>query len=427
MRLLPVTLVVSVLVLAVMPARAEASRYVRFGVQDDAWLQHGPGTLEERLDVLEGLGVDLVRFTIRWDRVATRRPSNGRMHLDPAYDWRATDAVLHGLRARRITPLVTLLGTPRWANGGRSLNWAPLRGAHFGKFAYAAQKRYPFVREWLIWNEPNQRRWLRPTSPSVYVSRLLNPAYREIKRARRTAKVGGGVTAPRGSRGGASPVDWIRGMDRARARLDAYAHHPYPLRPRIETPYAGGCGHCETITMATLERLISHVRRAFGNKRIWLTEYGYQTRPHDRTILGVSQAQQARFLSEAALRVYRAPFVDILVKYMVVDDTKAAGWQSGLFTGAGKAKPSARAFPLPIAQLSRRGVRTVAWGQLRPRKGKQLYRLQQWRGRKWHWVGPKRRTDARGYYRRTVRAGRGSRLRIFSFADHTYSPIVRVR
>ena len=51
-----------------------------------------------------------------------------------------------------------------------------------------------------------------------------------------------------------SPVDFIRGMDRAGARLDAYAHHPYPIFPG-DTPFYGGC-KCKTLTMATLERLL---------------------------------------------------------------------------------------------------------------------------------------------------------------------------
>ena len=76
------------------------------------------------------------------------------------------------------------------------------------------------------------------------------------------------MTAPRGSTGGISPVAFIRGMDAARATLDAYAHNPYPLR-RLETPTSGGCGHCETITMATIERLRPRggqgVRRGSGS------------------------------------------------------------------------------------------------------------------------------------------------------------------
>ena len=44
-------------------------------------------------------------------------------------------------------------------------------------------------------------------------------------------------------------------MHRAGARLDAYAHNPYPLDPKRETPLRGGCARCTTITMATLGRL----------------------------------------------------------------------------------------------------------------------------------------------------------------------------
>ena len=57
------------------------------------------------------------------------------------------------------------------------------------------------------------------------------------------------MTAPRAATGGVSPVAWIAGMAAAHARLDAYAHNPYPLNP-AETPFTGGCDHCETITMA---------------------------------------------------------------------------------------------------------------------------------------------------------------------------------
>ena len=425
MRRLLVLITVAAFALAA-AAPASASRFIRYGVQDDAWLMHGPGSLEERVATLDRLGVDLVRFTVRWDQVARQKPRNGRAHLDPAYDWSRSDAVLRELRAQGIAPLVTLLGTPRWANGGRSSNWAPRVGAHFGNFAYAAQKRYPWVRDWLIWNEPNQRRWLRPTTPSTYVSKLLNPAYAAIKQARRSARVAGGVTAPRGSTGGVSPVRWIRGMDAARARLDAYAHHPYPLKPRTETPWSGGCRHCETITMATLERLISEVRRAFGNKRIWLTEYAYQTRPQER-ILGVTHAAQARYLSDASLRAYRAPFVDMLVKYRVHDDTHAGGWQSGLFLASGRPKLAAKAFPMPLAQVSRSGSRTVVWGQLRQGKGAQTYRLRVKRGGKGSWVGGSRRTNARGFFSVALQASKGTAVQAWCPRTKTYGPVLIVR
>ena len=73
------------------------------------------------------------------------------------------------------------------------------------------------------------------------------------------AQVAGGGTAPRGSTGGVSPVAWLTGMRAAHARLDAYAHNPYPLDPKRESPLHGGCENCTTITMATINRLVALV------------------------------------------------------------------------------------------------------------------------------------------------------------------------
>ena len=395
---------------------ADASRYVRYGLQDDAWIAYGPGTLEERLDTLDGMGVKLVRYTLDWSRIEARKG---------APTWSQSDAILRGLDERGMVPVVTIWGTPRWANGGRSANWVPRSKWWFAGFARRAADRYPFVKHWLIWNEPNQRRWLRPTSARVYTQTLLNPAYAAIHRATPGAKVGGGVTAPRGSYQGISPVDFIRGMDAARARLDAYAHNPYPLR-RLETPTSGGCGHCETITMATIDRLVREVGRAFGRKRIWLAEYGYQTNPPDR-YLGVSAALQARYLADAAHRAYRTPYVDMLIQYLYKDEPDAARWQSGLVTSDGAAKTARRAAILPLAQVSRRGLRTVVWGQVRPESGRQRYVLQQFRNGSWRAVGGVRMTTSRGFLQRTLRAGKGSKLRLWYPRDRVTSPLLQIR
>ena len=78
---------------------------------NDAWLLGGPGTFDERLDQLDELGVDVVRVNLRWDEIAAKRPAKPSSHLDPAYDWAVGDVLLGGLRARGITPVVTLVGT----------------------------------------------------------------------------------------------------------------------------------------------------------------------------------------------------------------------------------------------------------------------------------------------------------------------------
>ena len=412
MRFLVALVALCALLGAVAPA-GSASSGIRFGIQDDAWLAHGPGSLESRLDRLERLGVDVVRFNLHWNEIEAAKGSP---------DWESSDAVLEGLRARRIGAVVGLVGAPRWANGGKAPNYAP-SAASFSRFARAAATRYSWVREWLVWNEPNQSRWLRPTSPSVYVRSLLNPAYAAIHAVIPTAKVAGGVTAPRAGSAGISPVQWIRGMRAAGARLDAYAHHPYPARPS-DTPFAGGCPQagCETITMATLERLLSEVGRAFGPKRIWLTEYAYQTGPG-----GVSQQRQAALLGEAALRAFKAPRVDLLVHYLVVDEPTTARFQSGLFLHSGAPKLASLSFPLPLAQAGRSAGKVVLWGQVRPRAGAQTYRIQVRSGGAWRFAGATGRTNSRGFLSASLAAPRGTLVRIYSPRDRAYGAPIAVR
>ena len=69
--------IVAVGAFLVYTVRAEASPYVQFGVQDDAWLLGGPGTFESRLEQVDKLGVDVVRINVRWDSVAAKKPKEG--------------------------------------------------------------------------------------------------------------------------------------------------------------------------------------------------------------------------------------------------------------------------------------------------------------------------------------------------------------
>jgi hypothetical protein len=406
----------------------DVSRDIAFGVADDAWLAHGPGTLESRLDELSKLGVEVVRFTVRWDEVAAGPPRDARDPTDAAYDWREIDPVLRGLRRHGIDPVVTLFGTPSWANGRRGPNWAPTSARPFAGFAYAAGRRYPWIRYWTIWNEPNRPTFLRPTTAKTYVEMLLNPGYAALHDALGGGvQIAGGVTAPRaGDGGGVAPVAWIRAMASARAKLDAYAHHPYPGRPQSETPWGPKCVNCQTITMADLERLEREVRAAFGRRPIWLTEYGYQTDPPD-VFVGVTPEQQATYVTTAALRVYRSSSVTMLIFFMVRDDRSAAGWQSGLLTADGAVKPAYAAFRLPLVQIARHGGRIRLWGQVRPRSGRQPYRIRLEEDDGASWIGDTRWTDEKGFFSITVTARPGARVRIWSPRDDAFGYELLVR
>jgi hypothetical protein len=415
-----------VLAASVGAGSVQASSGVRYGIQDDAWLEFGPGTLNQRLTTFKRLGVPIVRFTLRWNEIALSRPTNPTSPRDPAYDWRRSDRVMRGLRRYGLTPVLTLVGTPAWANGGRPANYAPPRPRDFRRFATAASRRYPWVRYWLIWNEPNKRLWLRPTRSAIYVQHLLNPAYEAIHAVLPHARVGGGATGPKGAAGGVAPVTWVRGMAAAHAKFDAYAHHPYPSTP-AETPSSGGCRNCPSITMATIRKLLILVRRSFGPKAVWLTEYGYQTNPPD-TFLGVPPKKQATMLSLAAMRAWRLPRVTMLIQYLYRDEPVLSRFQSGLVFVDDRWKPSLQGFRLPFAQMGRHGLQAVVWGQIRDgRPGRKSYRLEVLRRNVWKPVGRARLTNDHGIFMRTIRVKRGALFRIWSPNQRRYSLQLRVR
>jgi hypothetical protein len=408
-------------VAAVAAPTGSAAPSIRFGLKDDAWLLHGPGTVQERVARLQAIGVRIVRYSLLWNAIAAQQPTTATDPADPAYAWDTSDQVLEELHRQGVDVLLDIVGTPAWANGGRSSNYAPTSPTSIADFASAAAARYPWVHRWTIWNEPNQRRWLVPTSPAIYVTRLLNPAYAALHQAIQGVQVGGGVTAPRGSVGGVSPIAWLRGMKAAHARLDAYAHNPYPLDPRRETPTAGGCtATCLTLTMATLPRLLSEVHRAFGNARVWLTEYGYQTNPPDPA-LGVSPAKQAQYIADAALRSYLAPRVDLLIHFLYRDEPTLGRFQSGLVYLNDRAKPALASFELPLAQRSRKGARVTLWGQERVAEAGPVT-LQVYRGG-WRTLARPARSRA-GYFGWTGALPKGTRVR--AVAAGIVGPALRV-
>ncbi len=395
----------------VAPGVATSAPGISYGLTDDAWLASGPGTVESRVATLNGLGVQVVRFTVRWDQVAPTEPADPTDPQDPAYDWSTPSSVLDALHARGIDVVLQLDGAPSWSNGGKPSNYVPTSARSFGAFATAAAREYPWVEKFQIWNEPNQARWLRPTTPSLYVTRLLNPAYAAIHATTSEARVAGGGTAPRGSTGGVSPLAWITGMHRAHARLDVYAHNPYPLDPKRESPlHAPACKTCTTVTMATLTRLERLVDVYFPRARIWLTEYGYQSNPPDR-LLGVTPALQARYVSEGAYAAYRAPRVDLLIHFLYRDEPTVARFQSGLVTLRNAPRPALAAFELPLAETARTGSTTSVWGQLRAPDVGSVAVLER-RGEA-SWTSFARvSVGARGYFHWRGRLPRGSVVRV---------------
>jgi hypothetical protein len=321
------------------------------------------------------LGVEALRVNLYWGGLTgvarKRRPANAVNPADPAYDWSVYDALVERSKDEGIKVVFSILWTPGWA--GAAKNRAPRRMIDLRNFAYAAAKRYsgsfrpapdaaplPSVRHWLAWNEPNNPVFLKPQfipasrgrfklwSPRIY-AQMCNSIWSGVHlTGLASEKVACGATSPHGNntgtqpRASVSPLIFLRGVKRAHAHFDAYAHHPYYQHPN-ESPGKPPPGP-RAVTLGNINELIRELTRLYGRKPLWITEYGYQTNPPDRTF-GVSFAKQARYLAQSFAIARANPRIDMMIWFLLKDEARIGnGWQSGFFTASGRRKPSWLAF-----------------------------------------------------------------------------------
>ena len=169
------------------------------------------------------LGAGIFQWRLDWNGVALQRPAHPRDPADPAYRWPvAIDPAVAESRRYGIAVSLAVVGTPVWANGGRDARWAPNRPADYADFVYAAAKRYPGVRYWMVWMEPTKSTNFQPLTPDgggrlsragrrgprTY-ARMLDAAYGALKKLNRHNKVIGGNTFTTGT---ISPRNWMRAM-----------------------------------------------------------------------------------------------------------------------------------------------------------------------------------------------------------------------
>ncbi len=351
---------------------AGAARGMLVGLLDEAALYDEPTSV---FPLMEQARTQVLRLNLYWGGrigVADRRPARATDPADPAYDWTLYDRTVNFAAQHKIKVLFSIYGTPGWANGGAGLNVPPRAIADLNNFAYAAAKRYsglypasdgralPAVKLWMAWNEPNLPiglkqqyrrvggRWVMQSA--IDYTKICNAIYGGVHRTLiRGEKVACGATAPRGnnsptsSRPTISPLAFMRALKTAGLRkFDAYAHHPYYGR-KTESPSTKPSS--TAVTMGNINTLIAELTLLWGNKRLWITEYGYQTNPPDRAF-GVSYAQQAAWMKQAYAMARKNPRIDMMLWFLLRDEPRLGGWQSGLLTRTGQKKPSFNVFRL---------------------------------------------------------------------------------
>jgi hypothetical protein len=370
--------IATVLVAGLMSAGATASRsqqqsrHVLVGVYDDTMTLGIPDT---GFPLLKALRAQVVRITLWWGGpalgVATARPKKPTDPNDPAYNWFIYDRAVQAAQQNGVKVLFSILGTPSWANKHRAVRYPPTKYRDLQNFAIAAAKRYsgtfkatdgttlPAVRYWLAWNEPNNPVFLAPQYRKVHKRWIVNSAYQYVRICNaiyngvhsvqhRAAKVACGATdpfgnnRPGGKRPSVAPLTFLSSVKKYGLRhFDAWAHHPYAGRASEKPTTKPKTKN--TVSLGNLSVLNKLLVRLYGNKRIWLTEYGYQTRPPDKNF-GVKWTTQAKYLAQAFAIARKNPRVDMMVWYLIRDEKRLSGWQSGLMTIGGKKKPAYNTF-----------------------------------------------------------------------------------
>jgi len=446
----------------VVPQAASASSNQLSLIQDDRELfgelgEDPPAVMRE----IKALGVDVVRTNIHYYRIYTnsdqRKAPEGFDAADPnspQYDWATIDRVVNLANENGLRVLATVTGPgPHFASEtpGKcrsvpcSVRPSP---AAFQAFTAAVAKRYSGrIDYYSLWNEPNLDRWIRPQgrlSRNVYKEgityrNLWKAGYRSIARfdrARRNRVLFGEVAAI------GDPLPLIRtalcldannrplrGRDRKRAEcgrvsklnVGGMAVHPYNFGGFGKRGPQTKTNSRTALPIAYLPRLHRLTSAAAKRGRIggrgrsvYVTEYGYQTRPPDPR--GVSLKSQARFLNESDRLLFGDRRVKTVAQYELVDVREADEYNSGLrFVrrgGGSDRKPAYEAYRVPLVVTKRSANAVEIYGQVRP-GGRATVQIQTLNGGKFNTVTSVR-TNSGGFFRKVIRkqgaAGQNWRL-----------------
>ena len=357
-RLARLVLALSILAGLTAPAAMAAER-MWVGFHDDPsfrWV----GNRDDRVRLSAQTNATIMRLLVQWNLAAKTRPSNPSNPFDPAYTFDDIDEAVRSAQVHDQEVILTISGTPRWANGGKNPNVMPRRLTDLTAFSRAIASRYsgrfdgyPFVRFFSVWNEPNLQLFLSPqfdargrsVAPANY-ARMYAAAYSGIKLGNPRAQVAIGETSARGSdkptglRPTHTPGKFAELVAKANPRLkfDAWSHHPYPFNPnsppsqRVKWP---------NVSLASLPQFNANLKKWFKRKSvpIWITEYGHQTKPPDS--LGVSYSKQAAYIQQSMSMTARYPFVNMFIWFVFQDDP-GQPWESGVYTAGGAKKGNVR-------------------------------------------------------------------------------------
>jgi hypothetical protein len=369
-------------------APAAASPGLLVGADDDAF-QWTPGAAGS---AARGLGLGAARVTVQW------------RHGESALAAADETTLAHAASMRGLRLVVAV-----YPHAGAAPT-DPGSVEQFCGFAASVLRRFPSVHDVVIGNEPNSQTFWQPqfnpdgtsAAPASYEA-LLARCYDVLHLTRSSVNVIGLDLASNGNDNPSArtnvshaPATFIRLLGEAyrasgrdRPLFDTVGFDPYG-RTSAESPFRQHPDGSTLIGEDDLSRLTASLAAAFRGTAqplpgecsssgrcvsIWYMEDGFQTTVDpgkaglytgaetDRsTVPPVAadtpnpQVDQATQVRDALRLAYCQPYVGAVFNFMLFDETRLSGWQSGLYWADGTPKPSASAFRRTVSEINAREV-----------------------------------------------------------------------
>lgn len=244
-------------------------------------------------------GIGWVRLDMRW---------NGIEEYQGSWDFPSTDRLIQLANEKGLNVLVTLYGTPCWARlvpidcGDTTLDphnpRVPPNLNHWANFVSTVVNRYPSVKHWLVWNEPDAPAHF--TGDTAQYIDLVNTAAPIIRAA------GGKVVAPATASPNVSYISNV--LTGAGHNIDIVAAHFYGVDYENHT-------ESKSLGYKVVELTTDVDINVAWHWPIWITEAGVG----DRSVDDGAQATELQELMNAMMNS-QTPFWEKTFYWHMIDE-----------------------------------------------------------------------------------------------------------
>jgi hypothetical protein len=353
-----------------------ASANVTFGITEDTGALGDPTMF---YSTLNDLGATENRIAINWDPAQPTTIPN-----QPGLDAWLPQATIHAIRVLfAVAPAHPV-----------DITASPARITQFAAFLQQLARTYPFVKDYVIGNEPNQPRFWQPQFSSTGANLsgaayepLLAASYDALKAVDPSINVIGVGLSPRGNDNpfakdnvSTSPVRFLhdvgvayRASKRNKPLMDELGFHPYPNQNN-DPPLKGypwpkaGIPNLDRIKQAVWDAFNGTAQPVFAERgktapanaiKLDLDETGWQVAipaslqkfyTGTENVVTIDEGTQAQYYSDIIHFVSCDPDVRSLSFFHLVDERSLVAWQSGLMRIDDSKRPSYTAVKNAIAQ-----------------------------------------------------------------------------